>query len=123
MQRILVVDDERLIADTLSLIFMKHGFDAKAAYSVDDALECALSFRPELLLCDVSMPQRDGLDLMREIGRILPECRLLVLTGNYGEMKRIQEQTKHLARPLNILTKPCQPSELLREAGIMLARA
>jgi CheY-like chemotaxis protein len=123
MQRILVVDDERLVADTLSLIFRKHGFDAKAAYNVDDALRCALSFLPELLLCDVTMPQRDGLELMREINRVLPSCRLMVLTGNYANLKLIQEQTKHLLRPSNILTKPCQPSELLREAGMLLASA
>jgi DNA-binding response OmpR family regulator len=60
MQRILVVDDERLIADTLGLIFNKHGFDAKIAYTVDGALSCARTFDPELLLCDISMPGRDG---------------------------------------------------------------
>jgi CheY-like chemotaxis protein len=123
MQRILVVDDDRLVADTLSLIFSKHGFDAKAVYNVNDALQCALSFVPELLVCDVSMPERDGLELMKEINRTLPSCRMMVLTGNYANLKRIHEQTRHLLRPLNILTKPCQPSELLREAGVLLASA
>jgi DNA-binding response OmpR family regulator len=123
MQRILVVDDERLIADTLGLIFNKHGFDAKIAYTVDGALSCARTFDPELLLCDISMPGRDGVELMQEINRVLPNCRMLVLTGNYDELKRIRERTRNLKRPLNILTKPCQPSELLREAGALLASA
>jgi DNA-binding response OmpR family regulator len=123
MQRILVVDDERLVADTLRLIFSKHGFDAKAAYSVEEALWCARSFSPELLLCDITMPNRDGIELMEEISRVLPSCRLLVLTGNYANLKRVREQTMHLVPPLNILTKPCQPSELLREAGALLASA
>jgi CheY-like chemotaxis protein len=123
MQRILVVDDERLVADTLSLIFRKHGFDAKVAYNVEDALRCALSFDPELLLCDITMPQRDGIELMQEISRVLPACRMMVLTGNYANLKIIREQTTNLVRPLNILTKPCQPSELLREAGALLASA
>jgi CheY-like chemotaxis protein len=123
MQRILVVDDERLVADTLRLIFSKHGFDAKAVYSVDDALLCARTFVPELLLCDISMPGRDGVELMQAISRVLPECRMLVLTGNYANLPRVREQTMRLTRPANILTKPCQPSDLLREAGALLASA
>jgi CheY-like chemotaxis protein len=123
MQRILVVDDERLVADTLSLIFRKHGFDAMAAYTVEEALSYARSFVPELLLCDITMPGRDGVDLMNEISRVLPDCRMMVLTGNYANLPRIREQTLHLVRPANILTKPCQPADLLREAGALLASA
>jgi DNA-binding response OmpR family regulator len=123
MQRILVVDDERLVADTLTLIFNKHGFEAKATYSADMALACAREFFPELLLCDISMPGRDGMELMQQISIEQPGCRILVLTGNYSNLRRIREHAMYLVRPANILTKPCQPSELLREAGELLASA
>lgn len=123
MQRILVVDDERTIADTLALIFRKHGFDARATYSAEQALACAPEFLPELLLCDISMPGLGGLELMQEISAQLPNCRILVLTGCYSNLKRVFEQSSRLPRQAGILTKPCQPSELLREAGAMLARA
>ena len=53
MQRVLVVDDDRLVADTLTLIFERNGFTAKAAYSADEALESSREFGPDLLLCDV----------------------------------------------------------------------
>lgn len=123
MQRILVVDDERMIADTLTLIFRKHGFDARATYSADEALACAHEFLPELLLCDITMPGRDGLELMQDMSKKLPNCRILVLTGCYSNLKRVVEQSSRMPRQAGILTKPCQPSELLREAGAMLARA
>jgi CheY-like chemotaxis protein len=123
MQRILVVDDDRLVADTLTLIFAKSGFDARSAYSADEALECARIFNPHLLLCDISMPGRDGLALVCDITRELPSCRIIVLTGFYSNLKGIREQSDKLARPVSILTKPCQPSELLREAAIVLAAA
>ena len=123
MQRILVVDDEQLVADTLTLIFNKHGFEAKAAYSAEAALSCAREFRPELLLCDISMPGKDGMELMQQISVEQPDCRILVLTGNYSNLKRIHEHSMHLLRRSNILTKPCQPAELLREAGALLASA
>ena len=123
MQRILVVDDEQLVADTLTLIFNKHGFDAKAAYTTDAALACAREFFPKLLLCDISMPDGDGMELMEQISVEQPDCRILVLTGNYSSLRRVREHAMHLVRPASVLTKPCQPSELLREAGALLARA
>jgi len=123
MQRVLVVDDDRLVADTLTLIFEKNGFRAKAAYSADEALQCSREFTPDLLLCDVTMPARDGLSLVEDMTRELPSCRILVLTGFYSNLKSINEQARKLSRPLGILTKPCLPSDLLREANALLATA
>jgi CheY-like chemotaxis protein len=121
MQRILVVDDDRLVADTLTLIFEKNGFKAKAAYSADEALQSSREFGPHLLLCDVTMPDRDGLSLVEDMTREQPACRILVLTGFYSNLKNVREQAQKLSRPLGILTKPCQPSDLLREAAALLA--
>jgi CheY-like chemotaxis protein len=121
MQRVLVVDDDRLVAETLSLIFERNGFRARAVYSADEALECAREFQPDLLLCDVTMPGRDGLSLVADMTRELPDCRILVLTGFYSNVKNVREHAQKLSRPLGILTKPCQPAELLREATALLA--
>jgi len=123
MQRVLIVDDDRLVADTLALIFSKSGFDPRTAYTADDALDCAREFTPDLLLCDVTMPGRDGLSLVCDVTREFPSCRILVLTAFYSNLKNVREQSSKLARPVGILTKPCQPSELLREAAAMLATA
>jgi CheY-like chemotaxis protein len=123
MHRILVVDDECLVADTLGIIFRKHGFEAKVAYSANDALDCARSFSPDLLLCDISMPNRSGLELMADFSREFPDCRVLVLTGYYANLVGVREQSGKLHRPTRVLTKPCNPTELLREAGRMLATA
>ena len=123
MQRVLIVDDDRLVADTLSLIFAKSGFDSRVAYSADEALHCSREFSPDLLLCDVTMPGRDGLALVCDVTRELPSCRIIVLTAFYSNLKHVRERASKLARPVGILTKPCQPSELLREAAAMLATA
>lgn len=123
MQRILVVDDDHLVADTLALIFVKSGFEARAAYSADEALESARVFNPHLLLCDVTMPGRDGLALVCDVARELPSCRIIMLTGFYSNLKSVRDQSTLLGRPVGILTKPCQPTDLLREATAMLATA
>ncbi len=122
-QRVLIVDDDRLVADTLALIFGKSGFDVRAAYSTDEALACAREFLPDLLLCDVTMPGRDGLGLVLDMTREMPACRIIVLTGFYSNLVNVREQSSKLPRPVGILTKPCQPAELLRHATAMLASA
>jgi CheY-like chemotaxis protein len=123
MKRVLVVDDDRLVADTLTLIFEKNGFHAKAAYSADEALHRSREFVPNLLLCDVTMPGRDGLALVEDMTHELPACHILVLTGFYSNLTNVREKARKLSRPLGILTKPCQPAELLREAAALLATA
>jgi CheY-like chemotaxis protein len=121
MQRVLVVDDDRLVADTLALVFGKSGFDARVAYSADQALLFAREFKPHLLLCDVTMPGRDGLTLLSDISKEQPACRVIMLTGFYSNLKDVRDHAIKLARPVGILTKPCQPAELLREAAALLA--
>ena len=123
MQRVLIVDDDHLVADTLTLVFEKNGFKAKAAYSADEGLKSSREFEPNLLLCDVTMPGRDGLSLVEDMTNEMPSCRILVLTGFYSNLKSVREQARKLSRPLGVLTKPCQPAELLREAAALLATA
>jgi CheY-like chemotaxis protein len=123
MQRVLIVDDDRMVADTLALIFRKSGFDSRAVYSADQALQCARELAPDLLLCDVTMPDRDGLALVCDITEEFPACRIIVLTAFYSNLKNVHEQASKLSRPVGILTKPCQPSELLRQAATLLETA
>jgi DNA-binding response OmpR family regulator len=121
MQRVLIVDDERLVADTLALVFKKSGFQVRAAYSVNEAMQDVRTFKPNLLLCDITMPGKDGLVLVNEITHELPSCRILVLTGFYSNLKTVRDEARRLSLPVSILTKPCQPDELLREANAVLA--
>src|SRR6187402_1568739 len=70
LPRVLVVDDERLIADTVAKILNLHGFDAFCSYNGEDALQLAKSFRPDYLLSDVMMPKLNGVDLAMAMERI-----------------------------------------------------
>ncbi len=120
MRRILIVDDEHLVADTLSLIFQKNGFSTRAAYSADEALDCARVFVPDLLLCDINMPEKDGLDLISSMDREQPACRILVLTGAYSCLNRVRQRASEARHTFSVMTKPCHPSDLLRCAGELL---
>jgi CheY-like chemotaxis protein len=123
MHRILVVDDECLVADTLGLIFRKHGFEARVSYSAKDALHCARSFSPELLLCDISMPEQSGLQLAEALHHELPDCKLLMLTAYASNAIKVEQHVSRTRRPLKLLTKPCRPELLLHEALTLLQTA
>jgi CheY-like chemotaxis protein len=80
-QRVLVVDDDHLVADTLRMVFAVNGFESEACYSAADALRRARSFAPELVLCDVTMPEQSGLELADTIHHEMPNCQVIMLTA------------------------------------------
>jgi CheY-like chemotaxis protein len=121
LQKVLIVDDDQLVADTLTMIFERSGFAAEACYSADEGLQSARRFRPDLLLCDVCMPGRDGLSLVQEISQEMPSCRIIVLTGSYAKIPHVQACMDRLAQPVGVITKPCPPEDLIRRATQMLA--
>src|SRR5215472_7208955 len=123
LQRILVVDDDHLVADTLALIFEKNSFEAMATYSGEEALECLHRFSPDLLLCDITMPGMDGLKLVQQVSSQLPSCRIIVLTGFYSNVEPVRNQFQKLSQPVGILMKPCQPAELLHKATTLLGNS
>ena len=120
---VLVVDDDPLVAQTLTLIFQRHGFDAATAYDADQALLAIRVTRPDLVLCDIDMPGRDGISLMIDLSHELPDCPILVLTGFYSSLNRVREFAATLSQKVSVVTKPCQPIELLRHAGELMRLA
>jgi CheY-like chemotaxis protein len=60
--KVIVVDDEHLIADTLTTILSRAGYDVRAVYSGDEAVEMALNFQPVLMLSDVRKSWPNELD-------------------------------------------------------------
>lgn len=71
-QCILIVDDEKVIADTLALILNAIGYESKAVYSGEAALETAERFKPDILISDVIMGGINGVDVAVLISK---KCR------------------------------------------------
>lgn len=119
-QRVLVVDDDRLVADTLRMVFAVNGFESEASYSAAEALRKARSFSPELVLCDVTMPGQSGLQLAATIHHEMPKCRMIMLTAYLSNAASVELEALRMKRPLKLLNKPCRPEVLLKEAGELL---
>jgi CheY-like chemotaxis protein len=122
-QRVLVVDDDRLVADTLNLIFQANGYESEAAYSAAEGLALARTFLPGLLLCDITMPDENGLQLAETLHREMPNCKCLMLTAYASNASKVEQHTTRTQRPLKLLSKPCRPEILLREAESLLQTA
>jgi CheY-like chemotaxis protein len=110
--RILVVDDERRIADTLVIILNQNGFDASAVYTGTDAVDRARSSRPDLVISDVIMPDMNGIEAAIQIRKILPACRILLFSGQAATADLL-EKARAEGHEFDILAKPVHPQDLL----------
>jgi CheY-like chemotaxis protein len=79
--KVLVVDDERVIADTLAMILNQSGFEARAIYSGEGALELVPIFAPDMLISDVIMADLNGIDAAIRIKELQPGIKVLLFSG------------------------------------------
>lgn len=108
---VLVVDDEELIAETLVSILNSAGFTAMAAFDAESALEIAHDVPPEILITDILMPGMDGIELATELKRRVPDCKVLLFSGQVGAIE-FRGRTH-----FPLLAKPIHPSQLLTEVA------
>lgn len=110
--RVLIADDERLIADTLGLILKQAGFEAEAVYSGQKAVEAARDRCPDVFLTDVVMPGMTGIEAAIEIAGMNPACRILLLSGQAATADLLRE-ARVRGHHFEVILKPVHPSQLL----------
>jgi CheY-like chemotaxis protein len=117
--RVLVVDDEHVIADSIALILRGRGFDSRAVYCGEDAAELALTWKPDAVIADVVMGKMDGVALAIYLAQALPSCKVLLISGNIATSQMLDE-SKKLGHDFPILAKPFPPEyvfEFLSQSG------
>lgn len=110
--KVLVADDERVIADTLAIILNQSGFEATAVYSGEKAVEAAETLRPDMLISDVIMTDLNGIDAAIKIREILPSCKILLFSGQAATADLL-DRAKGQGHQFEILAKPVHPQDLL----------
>lgn len=110
--KVLVADDERVIADTLAMILNQSGFETRAVYSGEKAVEVAAAFKPDMLISDVIMTGLNGIDAALRIRQLLPGVKILLFSGQAATADLL-ETARAQGYEFEILAKPVHPQDLL----------
>jgi len=110
--RVLVVDDEQVIADTLARILDLNGYEASAVYSGTAAVESARELQPDLVISDVIMQDMNGIEAAIHIRGFLPTCKILLFSGQAATADLL-ENARAQGHEFEILAKPVHPADLL----------
>ena len=110
---VLVVDDERIIADTLAMVLNNYGFDAKPAYSGPEAIAFCRRESCHVLLTDVMMSPVNGIQTALAVRQICPTCKVFLISGN-PDTARLLFEAHAAGHDFEILAKPLHPSEVIQ---------
>jgi CheY-like chemotaxis protein len=110
--KVLVADDEQVIANTLAIILNQAGFEARAVYSGEKAIEALDSFIPDMLISDVIMTGMTGIEAAILTRQKLPSCKILLFSGQAATADLLEE-ARGEGHEFEILAKPVHPTDLL----------
>jgi DNA-binding NtrC family response regulator len=111
-KRVLIVDDEHAIADTLTMIFSNAGYTARATYSAEQALPLIAEWNPHLAIIDVRLPGMNGVDLAIRVRAESPLCYTLLFTGD-SSVAELLESARQQGHHFDVLAKPVPPVDFL----------
>ncbi len=110
--RLLIVDDERAVAESMAAIFRLAGHEPYFATSPIEGLAMARRVQPQLLITDVVMPGETGIELAIKVQNILPACKVLLMSGQ-AETSNMLEDAENRGHRFEIVAKPIWPPDLI----------
>nr|WP_315207692.1 DNA-binding response regulator [uncultured Flavobacterium sp.] len=117
MDKILIIEDEIILATDLTELIQQLGFEIAVAYRYADAIDVAKVFRPDLILCDINLNEnKNGIDLVKDLRAGGHDFEVIYLTAYSSEDIFISAA---LTEPFNYLTKPFNDAQI--EVAIRLA--
>jgi CheY-like chemotaxis protein len=122
-QTILVVDDDKLVQKSFQLLFERHEYHVLVAGDGNEALAILEDHAVELMLLDVLMPDREGLETLLEIKRRRPRLPVIVISGAGTQSKLDFLATAQKFGADEVLRKPIASGEILKVVANHIARA
>lgn len=118
-KRVLIVDDESVIADSLAIIFSNEGYETRAVYSAEQALQLFSEWVANLAIIDVRLPGMNGIDLAIRLKEQYPECKVALFAGQ-AATSDLTASARQIGHSLDVLEKPIHPTALLLLASRLL---
>ena len=118
MKKVLIIEDDQAIVDSL-VALLKAEYEVDSANNGNDGLAKVVSFKPDLIILDLLMPEKDGFDVAKRLRmdddlKSIPIITLSSFTELYG-MSFGSDETKGVLPTDIYLSKPLDPKTLLRE--------
>ena len=120
---ILVIDDDPDIVTFLTTLLNDNGYEADAASDGVEGLEKVRTRRPDLILLDITMPEKSGVRLYRDVKEDdeLKAIPVVIVTGVMKEFKQFIHTRRQVPPPEGFIQKPVVKQELLDTVGKLLA--
>lgn len=114
-KKLLIVDDQAGMARAIRAVAETVGFDCMTVNRAEEAIGAFLSFRPDVLILDIVMPETDGLDVLNDVLLTEIPSRIILTSGYGGSMLLLGEALAQFHRrgPIDILPKPFRREELV----------
>ena len=116
--KILVVDDEAAVRESLQEILILDGYDVELAESGESAINAVRTAEYDLLLLDIRMPGMSGIDVLRQVNQLSPETKVIMLTA-HGTVETAIEALRHGAH--DYILKPVTAQSILSSVARGLA--
>lgn len=113
MRRILIVEDDTAMNDYIGDILRQTGFEVAAAFNGVTGLDAIRSAAPDVVILDIFMPEKDGLEMLVELRRTAPELPVLVISGRQHLLSGCSMSLAKQLGATDVLAKPFTPKELL----------
>jgi len=115
--KVLVIDDDRRMRESLAAFLLEEGLEVDMAASIPEALVSLETFRPQVALLDLVLEEDDGLEFLRVVSREERPCQVIILTG-YGSLETAVEAMRLGCK--DYLLKPVDREELLSRLELIL---
>jgi len=113
MAEILIVDDNALACDALSMVLEASGYDVRCAHRVADALTEIEKTCPDLAIVDLSMPDGNGVDLIHKLHQLEPGLPFILYSGYFTPEDDSERRAKAMDGIVAVFKKPLRNADLL----------
>ena len=117
--RILIVEDEKVVADTLGQILAANGYEIHVVYSAEDAISLVASWTPDVAILDVMLPKMNGIELAVILKENLAACHVLLFSGQ-PSVESLMQKASNEGHQFEILAKPVHPTVMLNAISTLL---
>lgn len=117
--RVLIVEDEEVVANTLGQILSGHGYDVRIAYSAEAAMQIISGWSPNVALLDVMLPRMNGIEFAVVLKKDRPRCGVVLFSGQ-PSVEELLQKARNEGHSFEILAKPIHPTVVLNTISNLL---